>query len=136
MVQAPYNPWNPSLYTTKAVIILDSEGKRIMSKYYTDDWPTAKEQFSFEKVLFEKTCKSPTGEVLLLDGNIAVYRQSVDVLIYAICSISENELMLLSALQAFYEAVCLTLKTQADKRAIMENLDLVMLTWDEVWDEG
>ena len=46
-----------SLYTTKAIIILDSEGKRLHAKYYTNDYPTAADQRKFEKTLFDKTKK-------------------------------------------------------------------------------
>lgn len=47
-----------SLYTIKCILILDSEGKRICSKYYTNEFPTPKEQFNFEKNLFNKTYRA------------------------------------------------------------------------------
>jgi hypothetical protein len=37
---------------------MDSDGKRILSKYYTDELPGAKEQKAFEKSLFEKSKKA------------------------------------------------------------------------------
>jgi hypothetical protein len=43
------------LYAIKAVLVLDSEGKRVLSQYYSEEWPTAKEQQAFEKSLFSKT---------------------------------------------------------------------------------
>ncbi len=43
------------MYTIRNILILDSDGNRIAAKYYTDDYPTVKEQHAFEKNLFTKT---------------------------------------------------------------------------------
>lgn len=48
----------------------------------------------------------------------------------------ENELMLQGVLTAFYDAVSLLLRHQVEKRAILENLDLVVLALDETIDNG
>ena len=48
-----------SLYTVKAVIALDTEGKRVLAKYYGTDFVNVKDQFAFEKNLFDKTKRSP-----------------------------------------------------------------------------
>ena len=48
-----------SLYTVKSVLVLDTEGKRILAKYYGNDFATVKEQLAFEKNLFEKTKRYP-----------------------------------------------------------------------------
>jgi len=48
-----------SLYTVKAVLVLDTEGKRVLGKYYGNDFPTTKDQFVFERNLFEKTKRVP-----------------------------------------------------------------------------
>uniref|UniRef100_A0A8C3T7B0 Coatomer subunit zeta n=1 Tax=Chelydra serpentina TaxID=8475 RepID=A0A8C3T7B0_CHESE len=45
----------PSLYTVKAVLILDNDGDRLFAKYYDDTYPTVKEQKAFEKNIFNKT---------------------------------------------------------------------------------
>jgi hypothetical protein len=44
--------------------------------------------------------------------------------------------MLQSALVAWFEAVSLLLRNQVEKRAILENLDLVLLALDETIDDG
>lgn len=41
----------------KNILILDSEGKRVAVKYYSDDWPTNSAKLAFEKSLFTKTMK-------------------------------------------------------------------------------
>lgn len=42
----------------KNILLLDSEGKRVAVKYYSDDWPTNNAKLAFEKSLFTKTMKS------------------------------------------------------------------------------
>ena len=43
----------------KAMIMLDSEGKRITVKYYTKEWASSvKEQSNFERSLFVKTART------------------------------------------------------------------------------
>ncbi|CAF3168583.1 unnamed protein product [Rotaria socialis] len=47
----------PSLYVIKGIIILDIDGNRLLSKYYSNSYVTLKEQKDFEKSLFNKTHK-------------------------------------------------------------------------------
>ena len=37
---------------------MDSQGKRIAVKYYSDDWPTNSAKEAFEKAVFTKTQKT------------------------------------------------------------------------------
>ncbi|KAI3656276.1 hypothetical protein MP638_000222 [Amoeboaphelidium occidentale] len=126
---------NFSLYSTKAFILLDSEGKRLIAKYYSKDFPTIKEQKAFEKSLFEKS-KKTSNEIMLLDGLVAVYRNNVDVFFYLIGSVDENELVLSHALNSFYDAVSIILKSQIEKRTILDHMDAIMLALDETIDNG
>uniref|UniRef100_A0A8B9HFH8 Coatomer subunit zeta n=1 Tax=Astyanax mexicanus TaxID=7994 RepID=A0A8B9HFH8_ASTMX len=49
----------PSLYTVKAIFILDNDGNRLLSKYYDPElYPSMKEQKNFEKNVFNKTHKT------------------------------------------------------------------------------
>uniref|UniRef100_A0A452ULH5 Coatomer subunit zeta n=1 Tax=Ursus maritimus TaxID=29073 RepID=A0A452ULH5_URSMA len=48
----------PSLYTIKAVFILDNDGHRLLAKYYDDTFPSLKEQMAFEKNVFNKTSRT------------------------------------------------------------------------------
>uniref|UniRef100_A0A8C3C6J6 Coatomer subunit zeta n=1 Tax=Cairina moschata TaxID=8855 RepID=A0A8C3C6J6_CAIMO len=45
----------PSLYTVKALLVLDSRGQRLLAKYYDGSFPTAQEQAAFESSVFSKT---------------------------------------------------------------------------------
>ena len=48
---------NLSLYSVKAVLILDAEGNRLLAKYYphATELAAVKDQRAFEKSLFDKT---------------------------------------------------------------------------------
>ncbi|KAF9160393.1 Golgi-to-ER vesicle coat component [Actinomortierella ambigua] len=127
---------NLSLYTVKAVIMLDSEGGRVLAKYYGRDYAAAKEQKAFEKGLYEKTKRAVHGEIIMFDNQVVLYRFHEDVFFYIVGMPEENEAMLLVILNAFSDAVSMLLRHQISKRIILENLDLVVLALDETIDEG
>ena len=76
------------------------------------------------------------GDIILYDGHLAVYKHSLDLIFYMLGGPLENELMLYSALTAFMDAVHLLLRNQVEKRAVLENLDCVILCLDETIDDG
>eukprot|EP01103_Thecamoeba_quadrilineata_P012210 TRINITY_DN3092_c0_g1_i1.p1 TRINITY_DN3092_c0_g1~~TRINITY_DN3092_c0_g1_i1.p1 ORF type:complete len:174 (+),score=37.05 TRINITY_DN3092_c0_g1_i1:70-591(+) len=123
------------LYAIKSILILDSEGKRLAAKYYTGDYQTTKEQLEFEKVLFNKTHLT-NSEVIMYDNNIGIYKNVVDVYFYVLGSYEENELILADVLNTLFESISILLRNQIDKRAILENLDFVLLAIDEIVDGG
>jgi coatomer subunit zeta len=65
-----------------------------------------------------------------------VYKHSLDLIFYMLGGPLENELMLHSALSAFMDAIHLLLRNQVEKRALLENLDCVILCLDETIDDG
>ena len=72
----------------------------------------------------------------MYDSRLAVYKHSLDLIFYIIGNSDENELMLYSALNAFSDALHLLLRNQVEKRAVLENMDLVLLCLDETIDDG
>uniref|UniRef100_A0A8C9T517 Coatomer subunit zeta n=1 Tax=Scleropages formosus TaxID=113540 RepID=A0A8C9T517_SCLFO len=84
----------PSLYTVKAVLILDNDGERLYAKYYDDTYPTVKEQKAFEKNIFNKTHRTDS-EIALLEGLTVVYKSNIDLYFYVIGSSHENEVILI-----------------------------------------
>ncbi|KAJ2705283.1 Golgi-to-ER vesicle coat component, partial [Coemansia spiralis] len=77
---------NHSLYTVCAVVVLDSDGARLLAKYYTrgpsaQGHRTLKEQKKFESELFAKTRKS-SSEVILFDGQTVLFKYINDVYFY------------------------------------------------------
>jgi hypothetical protein len=76
------------------------------------------------------------GDIILYDSHLAVYRHSLDLILYFIAGPTENELMLSTALSSLTEALILLLRNQLEKRGVLENLDLVLLCLDETIDDG
>ncbi|XP_032831548.1 coatomer subunit zeta-1-like isoform X3 [Petromyzon marinus] len=125
----------PSLYTVKAIIILDNDGERLYAKYYDDTYPSVKEQKTFEKNIFNKTHRTDS-EIALLEGLTVVYKSSVDLYFYVIGSPQENELMLMTVLSCLVESLGHMFRKNVEKRALMENMDAVFLAVDEIVDGG
>jgi hypothetical protein len=73
---------------------------------------------------------------VLLNKQIVVHLFATDVYLYAAASQVENELILASVLNAFHETLDTMLRGQIDRRSIMENLEIVMMTMDELVDDG
>uniref|UniRef100_A0A6B2LKQ3 Zeta-coat protein n=1 Tax=Arcella intermedia TaxID=1963864 RepID=A0A6B2LKQ3_9EUKA len=129
---------NMSLYSIRAVMILDNVGNRFVAKYFPkskDEFDSRKSQETFEKKLFDKTNRS-AAEIVMFDGYLVVYQSCADVIFYVVGPQDENELILLSALNTFKDTIDSLLKGQVDKRSLLENLDYVLLTIDELVDGG
>ncbi|POW07453.1 hypothetical protein PSTT_08235, partial [Puccinia striiformis] len=143
---------NLSLYTTTAVILLDSDGHRLIAKYFdpphignpssNNNEPNKKNpsshglnQRAFEHTIWDKTRKS-TGDILLIQNHLVLYKSIIDITVYVIGQEGENELMLQTLLNSFFDALSLLLRNQVEKRAVLENLDLVSLCLDEMVDDG
>ncbi|TPX16435.1 uncharacterized protein E0L32_003729 [Thyridium curvatum] len=144
-----------SLFSVNAVIILSSDdGSRLFSKYYTaphqpatgaghasaaptpkNPYPDVKSQKSFEKGLLEKTAKQ-TGDIILYDNRIVLYKMESDVMMYVVGGADENEVLLYNVILALRDSLHLLFKQSVDKRTIIENYDLVSLAIDEIVDDG
>ncbi|XP_065838640.1 coatomer subunit zeta-1-like isoform X2 [Oscarella lobularis] len=125
----------PSMYTVKAIMILDNDGERILSKYYDQTWPSAKEQKEFEKNVFQKTQRA-NAEIVMFEGVTCVYRSNVDLFFYVIGSANENELILVNVLSGLYDSISQLLRKNVEKAALLDNLDGIMLIVDEIVDQG
>ncbi|PKA63253.1 Coatomer subunit zeta-1 [Apostasia shenzhenica] len=126
--------------TIKNILLLDSEGKRVAVKYYTDDWPTNAVKLAYEKSVFTKTQKTNArtegAEIAMFDGYIVVYKFIQDLHFFVTGGDNENELILATVLQGFFDAVGIILRNNVDKRTALENLDLILLCLDEIVDGG
>ncbi|KAI1485484.1 snare-like protein [Biscogniauxia mediterranea] len=139
-----------SLQSVNAIIILSiDDGSRIFAKYYsaphhaptgtstTPNTPYAdvKSQKTFEKGLLEKTAKQ-TGDIILYDNRIVLYKMESDVMMYVVGGVDENEVLLYNVILALRDSLHLLFKQSVDKRTIIENYDLVSLAIDEIVDDG
>ncbi|KAM6164522.1 coatomer subunit zeta-2 isoform 2-T2 [Rhynchocyon petersi] len=131
----PVGPREPSLYTIKAVFILDNDGRRLLAKYYDDTFPSTKEQMVFEKNVFNKTSRTDS-EIAFFGGMTIVYKSSIDLFLYVVGSSYENELMLMAVLTCLFESLNHTLRKNVEKRWLLENMDGAFLVLDEIVDGG
>nr|AAM62512.1 putative coatomer protein [Arabidopsis thaliana] len=130
---------NDSCPLVKNILLLDSEGKRVAVKYYSDDWTTNASKLAFEKYVFSKTSKTNArteAEITLLESNIVVYKFAQDLHFFVTGGENENELVLSSVLQGFFDAVALLLRNNVEKMEALENLYLIFLCLDEMVDQG
>ena len=134
--------------------MLDAEtGSRVAVKYYTppnpqpaNPYPTLPTQLAFEKRLFAKLHRTQPANGLSMGGGGAggavdvlpyethavVYKVVNDVVLLLVAPANENELLLYNALVALDEALASLFKGQVGRRLLIENLDLLLLTIDEL----
>lgn len=111
-----------SLHSVLALLILSTDDKsRLLAKYYTaphtspshpstpNPYPTLKEQKAFEKGLLDKTNKS-TSDVILYDGQVVVFKQEGDVMMYVVGGPEENEVLLGSVVAGLRDGLGVLLK--------------------------
>jgi len=125
--------------SVKNILLLDSDGKRVAVKYFSDDWPTHSAKLAFERSVFIKTLKTNArseAEIAMFDGYIVVYKFVQDLHFFVTAGDDENELILATVLQGFYDAVVNLLRNDVEKRTALENLDLILLCIDEIVDGG
>jgi hypothetical protein len=72
----------------------------------------------------------------MLDKQIAVYKLLGDVTIYVLGSHDDNELLLVSGLEAMCEALDILLHGHISKHSLLENFDYLLLVIDETVDKG
>lgn len=74
--------------------------------------------------------------MVLLDDIVVVYRFLGDLMFYVVGDDDENEIVLFTVLTALTDALSILLRGAVDKRSVLENLDLLLLSIDEVVDGG
>ncbi|XP_038293918.1 coatomer subunit zeta-1 isoform X1 [Canis lupus familiaris] len=122
----------PSLYTVKAILILDNDGDRLFAKYYDDTYPSVKEQKAFEKNIFNKTHRTDS-EIALLEGlTVSSFPFSFTIL----CSSVSQQLMLMAVLNCLFDSLSQMLRKNVEKRALLENMEGLFLAVDEIVDGG
>ncbi|KAL6698609.1 clathrin adaptor complex [Trichoderma pleuroticola] len=139
-----------TLFAVQAILILGTEdGSRIFAKYFSPPhaapsssastsshpYTDLKAQKAFEKGLIDKTAKQ-TGDIILYDNRIVLYKMESDVMLYVVGAADENEILLYNTVLALRDSLHLLFKQSVDKRTIVENYDLVSLAIDEIVDDG
>lgn len=131
---------NLSLHAIDALLILDNEGDRLFGKYFNvnesdSEFHQFTNQRTFEKNLFKKTHKQ-NAEILIFENKLVLYKELLDVTIYIISSLEENEITLSEVLSNFEDALNTLLNFTIEKKSILENYDKVVIAIDEMIDDG
>jgi hypothetical protein len=81
-------------------------GASIPAHPYTD----LKAQKAFEKGLIDKTAKQ-TGDIILYDNRIVLYKMESDVMLYVVGAADENEILLYNTVLALRDSLHLLFKS-------------------------
>ncbi|NXK25070.1 COPZ1 protein, partial [Arenaria interpres] len=127
----------PSLYTVKALLILDSLGQRLLAKVYNPGVSLGLEQCPLPHSPrgHQHPPVSP-GEIACLEGLTIVYRSSIDLFFYVVGGCQENELMLLAVLTCLLDTLGHLLRKEVEKRLLLDNMEGTFLVVDEIVDRG
>lgn len=120
--------------TLKAIIILQTDGRRSLAQYY-DDKLNPKQ---FERHLFAKT-KAPKSkdEILVLDGVLVVHKFITDSHFYVVGGRNENPLVLDTVLNCLVEVIdALSSSSMSSGNTVLSNLSRIILALDEICDGG
>lgn len=138
------------LHRVQAVVILDEMGNRVFAKYYTgEDAPEAAKALASEgkqrqlemsihqAITPRRNSVSPDGDVMIMDGHAVLFQLGSDVIFLVIGDSEENEMVLYNVLKALVDALKQILNSlDLGVRQLLENYDAVLLTVDELLDDG
>lgn len=119
--------------TAKAILILDSDGKRILAKCFEEKIDNRR----FERKLFAKT-KSPKirDDILIIDDYLIVHKIISDLHLYVIGNKNENPLLLDSVLNCLIESMNSLLNKNVERQSILNHMSPMILALDEMCDGG
>lgn len=106
-VNGPPNP-NPLAGCANA----DHDGLAGGASSSSNPYPDLKAQKAFEKGLIDKTAKQ-TGDIILYDNRIVLYKLESDVMLYVVGSLDENEILLYNTVLALRDSLHLLFKYAA-----------------------
>lgn len=119
--------------TLKAIIILDADGGRTLSRSFDSKTSSAQ----FERKLFVKTkSRKIKDDVLVVDNFLVVHRFVTDLHLYVIGGKNENPLVLDSFLNCLVEVIMSLLNKNAERQSIFDHLTQVVIALDEMCDNG
>jgi len=109
--------------------------------------PDLASQLLFEKKVFNKLHKSGgvlnppltqryEADIVIFENQIILYKIINDLCVYIVSNAAENELLVYSILVTLDESLAALFKQQVSKKNLIDNLDLLLLTIDEIIDTG
>merc|ERR1712176_592546 len=138
-----------SLCQILAILVLDADGARLAVKYSStarkELWTSVKQQLAFEKRVISKLPKPSASrseaDVAIVDDYTVLYQACNDVVVCAVASPTENELVVLQLVEGVFTSMSNTapgsfLSTGLTKQVVLDNLSDVLFILDEVTDDG
>mmetsp|Transcript_49639 Transcript_49639/g.146714 ORF Transcript_49639/g.146714 Transcript_49639/m.146714 type:complete len:195 (+) Transcript_49639:60-644(+) len=133
-----------------ALLVLDSDGARLAVKYSSvarkELWVGSKAQLAFEKRVISKLPKPSVArsevDVAIIDNYTVLFQAFNDVVVCAIASEEENELVVLQLVEGIFNAMSQSaqggsfLSSGLTKQLVLDNLSDVLFILDEVVDDG
>jgi hypothetical protein len=128
-----------------AILILDTNGERIISRYFSDPNVDTKTALSHEKQLqLEKSLTTAAGrgnftgemDICIVDGYVAVYNQSDDVRVFVVIDGDESETVASMVLSTIFQTLQYLFDFKISKNNILSAVDLVIFVLDECIDNG
>lgn len=127
--------------TIRAIILLDTNGKRALAKYFDDKI----KHEHFEKQIYSRSkSREARDDVLLVDGYLIVHRRVANYYVYIVGGRNENPLILDKFICCLVEVLATLLTNDvadvysAEKEylTIFDAMDQVILALDELCDNG
>ena len=117
-----------------SLVILDSDGARVIAKYY--DGKKQTDQEKFEKDLHKKSKAAAIqgardSEVLIVDHELIAFRVGIDCRIFISGSVDENDLILVGVLDCLFDSIQALVKNM-DAGTLLDCMELVLLAIDEI----
>jgi len=109
----------------QGLAILGESGNRLMGSPLS----VPDEIKALEASMFKKT-KEAEGNIVLFDEHLVIFKIVEDLCILLYAPISENEIALSEALDAFYSAVVKTIKGPLSQKSLSKHYDEVFLHLD------
>lgn len=132
-----------------AMLVLDADGNRLAVKYSSlarkELWNGVKPQLAFEQRVINKLPKSSNTknevDVAVIDDHTVLYQACNDVVVCAVSSATENELVVLQLVEGVVSAMSSAasgsfLSTGMTKQLVLDNLADILFILDEVTDDG
>jgi hypothetical protein len=118
-----------------AVIIYSTTGTRIISQYYTSAVSPSSAN-AFEADLLQSGLEDQLGQVMQHDGFIVVYKLVADFLMFVVCDMKANEILIGELLESLATALSLIYKGKVNTDELVKQIDLLYLVLDETIENG
>lgn len=133
-----------STFVLRGLVVLDSEGRRIAARHYCNarGQSNAPSEASLEKAIASRAKSKESStlpsepDVDMISGFTVLHRSSGELQLAAIGAESENELVLANVVNCLTDSLATLLGSPLQRRAALENLDLLLVALDEICDNG